>query len=143
MPISQNAYIKLTPHSTQQSISIEEVKQLLLYFKELTSKTGEQLAWNYNDYSFPYEIKETDEGKNQWFYLSSQNERYQIIVLGVDEEYIEAEDRNQSYIQVSLLDESTFGDKSKANEYCKFLSKKLQGELHLFNERIIYHYPRK
>ncbi|WP_438824964.1 DUF1885 family protein [Bacillus sp. JJ722] len=140
-----NAYIKLTPASTQQTITIDEVKSLLSYYKEITAKTGEQVDWNYSDYAFPYQIKETLEGKNCWFYLSSNTERYNVIIVGIDQELVReaANERIQTYIQVTLPEISTFGDKTKANELCKFLSKKLQGELHLFNKRVIYHYPRK
>ncbi|EIJ81661.1 hypothetical protein PB1_01930 [Bacillus methanolicus PB1] len=49
----------------------------------------------------------------------------------------------QTYIQITLPESSTFGDKGKANEFCKLFAKKLQGELHLFNGRIMYYYPRK
>ncbi|WP_042349085.1 DUF1885 family protein [Bacillus massiliigorillae] len=145
MSTNVNAYIKLTPASTQQTITIDEVKNLLLYYKEITTKTGEQVDWNYSDFAFPYQIKETPEGNNRWFYLSSNNERYNIIMIGIDQESIKEADTNriQTYIQVTLPEVSTFGDKAKANEFCKFLSKKLKGELHLFNKRIIYHYPRK
>ena len=78
--------------------------------------------------------------------MHSTNDRYYAILKGVDEETIRNEDgaeRNQTFIQVTLPEQSTFGDKGKANEFCKFLAKKLQGELHLFNERIMYYYPRK
>lgn len=145
MSTSVNAYIKLTPASIQQTITIDEVKNLLSYYIEITTKTGEQVDWNYSDYAFPYQIKETPEGKNRWFYLSSSEEQYNIIIVGIDQEIIKEleTERIQTYIQVTLLEVSTFGDKTKANELCKFLSKKLQGELHLFNKRIMYYYPRK
>lgn len=141
-----NAYIKLVPSSAKQTITIEEVKELFHYYKNITSKTGTQLDWQYEDAAFPYEIKETEEGKGKWFYLHSDHERYNVILLGIDKETVrneEGEEREQMYIQVSLPDQATHGDKGKANEFCKFLAKKLQGELHLFNKRIMYFYPRK
>lgn len=145
MPTNTNAYIKLTPASTQQVITIDEVKNLLLYYKEITAKTGEQVDWEYSAFAFPYQILETPEGKDRWFYLSSSNERYNIILIGIDQEKIIDADheRIQTYIQVTLPEVSTYGDKTKANELCKFISKKLKGELHLFNKRIVYHYARK
>ncbi|MCH6265732.1 MULTISPECIES: DUF1885 family protein [Neobacillus] len=141
-----NAYIKLVPSSAKQTITIEEVKDLFHYYKDITSKTGDQLNWQFEDAALPYEIKETAEGKGNWFYLHSDHERYFAILIGVDKETVKTEEGGeyeQTYIQVTLPEQSTYGDKGKANEFCKFLAKKLQGELHLFNERIMYFYPRK
>ncbi|MFS0861322.1 DUF1885 family protein [Fredinandcohnia sp. 179-A 10B2 NHS] len=140
-----NAYIKLVPASTSQSITLEEVKDLFTYYKEITSKTGQQLSWEYGSAAFPYLIKEVDT-VNNWLYLKSDDPVYNAIVVGVGTEEIEDEDgstREQSYIQVTLPQVSTFGDKGKANEFCKYLAKKVEGELHLFNGRIMYFYKRK
>ncbi|GHI01390.1 DUF1885 family protein [Neobacillus kokaensis] len=144
--MAENAFIKLVPSSAKQTISIEEVKDLFHYYKNITSKTGDQLDWQFENAALPYEIKETEEGKGKWFYLQSGHERYNVILIGVDKETVRNEDeeeKEQVYIQVTLPEQSTFGDKGKANEFCKFLAKKLQGELHLFNGRIMYYYPRK
>lgn len=144
--MAENAFIKLVPSSAKQTVSIEEVKDLFHYYKNITTKTGNQLNWQYGETAFPYEIKETEDGKGKWFYLQSEHERYNAILIGVDTETVRSEDgttSEQTYIQVTLPEQSTFGDKGKANEFCKFLAKKLQGELHLFNERIMYYYPRK
>ncbi|KLT19384.1 hypothetical protein AA980_01950 [Neobacillus vireti] len=144
--MAENAFIKLVPSSAKQTVAIEEVKDLFHYYKNITTKTGNQLNWQYGETAFPYEIKETEDGKGKWFYLHSEHERYNSILIGVDTETIRSEDgtlSEQTYIQVTLPEQSTFGDKGKANEFCKFLSKKLQGELHLFNERIMYYNPRK
>lgn len=141
-----NAYIKLRTSSLKQTITIEEVKELFLYYKEITGKTGDQLDWEFSDAAFPYEIKEQEEGKGKWFYLAGNQERYFAIMVGVDQETIKDENgegREQTYIQITLPEGATYGDKGKANEYCKFLARKLQGELHLFNGRIMYYYPRK
>jgi nitrous oxide reductase len=144
--MARNAYIKLVPSSVKKDITLDEVKDLLLYYKNLTSKTGDQLDWNYEHEAFPYEIKEKEEANGKWFYLLSDHDRYHAIIIGVDQETIVHDDGTeieQSYIQITLPESSTFGDKGKANEFCKFLAKKLQGELHLFNGRIMYYYPRK
>ncbi|MEH7355893.1 DUF1885 family protein [Neobacillus drentensis] len=141
-----NAFIKLVPSSAKQTVTIEEVKELFHYYKNITAKTGDQLDWQYGDSAFPYEIKETEEGKGKWFYLHSDHERYYSILIGVDTETVHNEDgavSEQVYIQITLPEQSTYGDKGKANEFCKFLAKKLQGELHLFNDRIMYFNPRK
>lgn len=144
--MASNAYIKLVPSSAKEAISTEELKDLFTYYKEITSKTGNQTNWQYSDAAFPYELKEEPSGKGKWFYLYSTNDRYKAILVGIDEEQIETEDgstKAQTYIQVTLPEISTFGDKGKANEFCKFLAKKLQAELHLFNGRIMYFNPRK
>lgn len=144
--MSSNAYIKLVPSAAKQAISTDELKDLFIYYKEITSKTGDQTSFPYSEVAFPYEIKEEPSGLGKWFYLHSTNDRYKAILLGIDEENIESEDgstRSQTYIQVTLPEISTFGDKGKANEFCKFLAKKFQAELHLFNGRIMYFNPRK
>ncbi|PLR97441.1 DUF1885 family protein [Bacillus sp. T33-2] len=144
--MSSNAYIKLVPASAKQSVSTDELKELFTYYKNITSKTGDQVKWQYEESAFPYEIKETEEGKGLWFYLESNNDRYEAILVGVDFEQIHEDDgsvREQPYIQITLPETATVGDKGKANEFCKFLGKKLQGELHLFNGRVMYYYPRK
>ncbi|MDQ0198436.1 DUF1885 family protein [Neobacillus ginsengisoli] len=144
--MAKNAFIKLVPSSAKQDVSIEDVKELFYYYKDITGKTGDQLDWQFENSAFPYEIKEKEEGKGKWFYLHSNHDRYYAILIGVDKETVReenGEEREQTYIQITLPEQSTFGDKGKANEFCKFLAKKLQGELHLFNERIMYFYPRK
>jgi hypothetical protein len=144
--MSSNAYIKLVPASGKESITTEEVQSLFHYYKEITAKTGDQLGWKYEESAFPYEIKEKDSGRGTWFYLESQLDRYNLILLGVDKENIRDEhgnEREQAYIQITLPETATAGDKGKANEFSKYLAKKLQGELHLFNGRVMYYYPRK
>jgi hypothetical protein len=146
MMMAVNAYIKLVPSSAKQTVTSEEVKELFYDYKNNTTKTGNQIGWQYGESAFPYEIKETVEAKGKWFYLHSNDERYYAILIGVDRETIKNDDGQeleQTYIQVTLPEQSTYGDKGKANEFCKYLAKKLQGELHLFNERVMYYYPRK
>lgn len=143
--MSSHAFIKLVPASEKGNITSDEVIELFHYYKDITRKTGNQVNWEYEGASFPYEIIEKPEGKGQWFYLKSHENNYNIILLGVDKETVKDEndeEREQPYIQVTLPEPSTFGDKGKANEFCKFLAKKLKGELHLFNGRIMYYYPR-
>ncbi|PLT28040.1 DUF1885 family protein [Peribacillus deserti] len=144
--MSENAYIKLVDSSTQQTVTLDELKEWFRYYKDITSKTGKQVEWNYSDKAFPYEIKETPEDSSGWFYLASREDRYKHIILGVSTEKILLDDETekiQSYIQITLPESSTFGDKGKANEFSKFLAKKLKGELHLFNGRVMYYYPRR
>lgn len=144
--MASNAYIKLVPSSAKENITTDEVKELFHYYKDITAKTGQQVEWKYNEAAFPYDLKEKEEGKGKWFYLDSNHDRYNVILLGIDKETVRNEDgseREQSYIQITLPESATFGDKGKANEFCRFLAKKLQGELHLFNGRVMYFYPRK
>jgi hypothetical protein len=141
-----NAYVKLVPSSAKETLTIDDVKELFHYYQEITAKTGDQYDWEYENLSFPYEIKEQKDVKGKWLYLSATQDRYFAILLGVDKEMVRLEngdEREQTYIQITLPDQSTYADKCKANEFSKFLSKKLQGELHLFNGRVMYYYPRK
>ena len=61
--LAENAYIKLVPASAQQSITVEEIKELFQYYKNITGKTANQLNWEYDSSAFPYEIKEKEDGK--------------------------------------------------------------------------------
>ncbi|RDU38424.1 hypothetical protein DRW41_02345 [Neobacillus piezotolerans] len=145
--MAENAFIKLVPSSAKQSVTLDELKKLFTYYKEITSKTGTQVGWNYDESAFPYEIKETPEGKGDWFYLNSTDpDRYRAIAVAVGKEAVETDEGTpaiQPYVQITLPDGATAGDKGKANEFCKFLAKKFQAELHLFNGRIMYYNPRK
>jgi hypothetical protein len=144
MPSS--AYIKLVPASNQNSITLNEVKELFYYYKEITGKTGNQLGWEYDQAAFPYELTERNDAEGKWFYLKGTETNYHFIVLGTGIESLENDEGEMeevSYIQVVLPEGSTHGDKGKANEFCKFLSKKLAGQLHLFNGRVMYFYKRK
>ncbi|GGJ74901.1 hypothetical protein GGR02_002698 [Anoxybacillus voinovskiensis] len=137
--MSTHAYIKLVPASKKKTITLEEVKELFHTYQQLMKKTGEQLGWGFENASFPYQIVEAD-GNGQWFYLKGTNDRYHSIIIGVGQE--KTEDDETSFIQVTLPNNATHGDKGKANEFCKFLAKQLEGELHLFNGRIMYYYKR-
>ncbi|HZG61249.1 MAG TPA: DUF1885 family protein [Anoxybacillus sp.] len=144
--MATHAYIKLVSKSKKKTITLSEVKELFQYYQDITKKTGEQLGWSYAEAAFPYTIAETDEGKEQWFYLKGKSDRYRTIIVGVGQEQIPNEDtgetEEQTFIQLTLPQGSTHGDKGKANEFCKFLAKKLEGELHLFNGRVMYYYKR-
>ncbi|WP_096199189.1 DUF1885 family protein [Bacillus sp. FJAT-45350] len=145
--MSNRAYIKLVEGSKQQSITLEELKDIFRYYQSITTKTGTQVDWAYEDSSFPYEMLDVPESNGQYFYLKSRGiSRYKYIVFGIGiEEIVTSDDttEEQMYIEVILPEGATHGDKGKANEFCKFLAKKLEGELHLFNNRIMYFYKRK
>ncbi|PLT34356.1 DUF1885 family protein [Bacillus sp. V5-8f] len=144
--MAETAYIKLVPGSDKETVTLDDVKQLFAYYKQITSKTGNQLDWNYKSHAFPYEIKEPSDSGGRWMYLQSDSDRYHLILIGIDQEKAFDElhkERIQTYIQITLPKTATYGDKGKANEFCRFLAKKLKGELHLFNKRVMYFYPRK
>lgn len=141
--MASSAYINLVSKSKEKTLTVDDVKDLLHYYKEITSKTGKQLGWEYSGVAFPYEIKEKPEGKGQWFYLKGTEDRYKMILIGVGTQPDLTEGTDPlSYIQVTLHDQSTHGDKGKANELCKFLAKKLEAELKLFTGSIMYYYKR-
>ncbi|MBD7966054.1 DUF1885 family protein [Fictibacillus norfolkensis] len=142
--MSQSAYVKLVPASLKQVITIEELKDLLLYYRSITTKTGEQLSWGYADAAFPYTIEEKKEAKGKWFYLKGLDQRKnKYILVGIGTDNNNDPNLEQCYIQFTLTDISTHGDKGKANEFCKFIASKLKGQLHLFNGRVMYYYPKK
>lgn len=139
--MSQSAYIKLVEGSTVASMSLDDVKEEFLGYQDQTSNTGQQLDWGYADAAFPYTIETKPEGEGKWFYLKGKDDFYKHIVIGVDSEVVEDEKRH--FIQIVLPDDCTHGDKSKGNEFCKYLSRRLKAELHLFNGRVMYFNPRK
>ena len=144
--MSSSTFIKLKDGSVKNDITIEDVKELINLYRQSITHTAKQLAWDYQNSAFPYVVKETNEGKEEWFYLYSEKKGYHLLALGVDYEYIKANgdcDQKIPYIQISLSKHSTNGDKSKANEFAKYLSKKLKGELHLFNGRVIHYNLKK
>lgn len=131
--MAQSAYIKFVEGSTVPSLTLDEVKQQLADYQELSSKTAQQLGWDYADASFPYTIETKAGQADQFFYLKGRSEGYAYIMFGVSD----------NHVQVVLPDGATHGDKGKANEFCKFIGNRLKAELHLFNGRVIYYNPRK
>jgi hypothetical protein len=138
----QTAYIYFVEGSTAPNASLADVKAKLQRYIEMTKKTGQQLGWEYAEAAFPYTIEERPEGKDSWFLLKGKDPRsYKYIIMGVGTKEEEAQEKH--FIQVSLPDSATHGDKSKANEFCRFLAREYKAELHLFNGRIQYFQPRK
>ncbi|WP_438446676.1 DUF1885 family protein [Gorillibacterium sp. sgz5001074] len=140
--MSQSAYIKFVEGSAVSSLSLDELKDLLLKYKDQLTLTGQQLDWEYGDKGFPYTIEIKPEGEGKWFMLKATNGYYKYILAGVGSESA-GESGEQSFVQITLPDGATSGDKSKANEFCKHLAKQLKAELHLFNKRVMYYNPRK
>ncbi|WP_257350613.1 DUF1885 family protein [Pseudalkalibacillus decolorationis] len=144
--MSSSAYIKLVSKSKQQEITLQEVKELINYYQDITSKTGAQLNWEYGSAAFPYELEQHENGKDTYFLLKGHDQDdYKYIIVGLGREQGKNKDdteESNTFIQVVLPNGSTHGDKGKANEFCKFVAKKLDAELRLFNNRIMYFYKR-
>ncbi|MDD9270106.1 DUF1885 family protein [Paenibacillus sp. GCM10023248] len=139
--MAQSAYIKFVTGSAVTALTLNEIKEKLLHYREQLSLTAKQLGWEYDEAGFPYTIETKAEGEGKWFYLKGINPLYKYMVIGVGTEKHQDEERH--YVQVVLPDDATHGDKSKGNEFCKYLGKLLKAELHLFNGRIMYFNPRK
>jgi len=139
--MAQSAYIKFVTGSSVASMTLDELKEQLNRYQEQTSLTGQQLDWEYKEAAFPYTVVTKPESDNQWFYLKGENPLYKYIVMGVGSDKTNEEERH--FIQIVLPDDSTHGDKSKGNEFSKYLAKQLKAELHLFNGRVMYFNPRK
>ncbi|WP_442603835.1 DUF1885 family protein [Paenibacillus sp. KN14-4R] len=139
--MSQSAYIRFVSGSTAQSLTLDELKEQLLDYREQLSKTGKQLDWEYDEAGFPYTIQDKPEAEGKWFYLKGTERQYKYIVLGVGS--LLENETEVHFVQLVLPDDSTHGDKSKGNELCKYLAKKFKAELQLFNGRTMYFNPRK
>jgi hypothetical protein len=139
--MSQSAYIRFVPGSAVSTLTLNELKEQLLHYKEQLSKTATQLDWEYDDAGFPYTIESKPEGEGKWFYLKGKNSLYNYLLLGVGTSGEGEEAR--SFVQVTLPDGATHGDKAKANEFCKYLARLWKAELQLFNGRTMYFNPRK
>ncbi len=139
--MGQSAYISLVQGSSVQEMSLDDVKEQLRQYQEQMELTGRQLGWDYAEAAFPYLLEQKPEAENQWFYLKGKVPQYRHIVFGTGKQ--EDGENAVSYIHVVLPDGSTHGDKAKANELCKWIGKRLQAEVKLFNGRTIYYNPRK
>jgi hypothetical protein len=139
--LSQSAYIRFVDGSAVGSMTLMDVQERLLHYRDQTALTGRQLDWEYADAAFPYTV-ETKPGEEElWFYLKGKEPQYKYILFGVGSEA--QADKEVHYIQIVLPAEATHGDKAKANEFCKYLAKHLLAELQMFNGRTIYYNPRK
>ena len=142
--MGRSAYIKLVEGSTQQDITLDQIKALLKMFSDRSAKSGEQLQWGeYDESAFPYTIEERDEDGTKYLFLKGMEYLYNYLIIGKDSETVDGVTRN--YIQVVLPNEDniTPGDSSKGTILVKYLGKYLKAETHLFNGRIIYNNPRK
>ncbi|WP_239617274.1 DUF1885 family protein [Cohnella mopanensis] len=139
--MGQSAYISLVQGSTVAEIDLNGVKEQLNHYQAQMTLTGQQLGWDYAEAAFPYSIESKADANGQWFYLKGTNPLYRYIVVGTG--LRDNEGTSIPYIQLVLPNDSTHGDKSKANELCKWIGKQLQAEVQMFNGRKIYFNPRK
>ncbi|MCR2803621.1 DUF1885 family protein [Paenibacillus soyae] len=138
--MSQSAYIKLVKGSKDLQLTLQDVQDALLRYREMTALTGKQLGWDYENAAFPYTIE--TQGDERWFYLKGVTSPYKHIIIGTAETTTVGGDPVRC-VQVVLPEESTHGDKSKANELCKYIAKSWLAELTMFNGRTVYYNPRK
>jgi len=139
--MGQSAFIRFVQGSAVPSLTLDELKEQLINYRDQLALTGKQLDWQYEDVCFPYTIETKPEGEGRWFYLKGKYRHYESIVFGVDKEQVGEDERH--YVQVVLPEGHTHGDKNKGNELCKYLAKHLKAELQLFNGRVMYFNPRK
>ncbi len=139
--MSQSAYITLVTEPAEGALTLDLVKNQLEQYREQVALTGRQLGWDYANAAFPYTFETQPGAENQWFYLKGTHPQYRYIVFGIGTR--ESDGTSVPYIQVVLPDGATHGDKAKANEFCKWLGKRLQAEVKLFNGRTMYFQPRK
>lgn len=135
--VSKSAYIHLVSGSKYSSLSQQDLIELLNNYQEMTNRTGKQLNWDYQAAAFPYEIIEKEESGSKYLLLKGRDHLYHYLILGIDQS------QETPRIQIVLPDQATHGDVAKANELSRFLAKQVQGELHMFNGRVMYFYQRK
>lgn len=139
--MAKSAFIKLVEGSTQQDLTLDDVKEKLEHYMAMTNHTGKQLNWEYADAAFPYTMEVRSQENLQWLFLKGKDERhYKYLMIGIGT----SRDETQApSIQLVVPDGATHGDTAKANEFSRYLAKAFQGELHLLNGRIMYFNPRK
>lgn len=139
--MAQSAFVKLVSGSEIATITLDEVKERLLHYRDQLALTAKQLGWEYDQAGFPYTIESKPESDGKWFYLQSTDPLYKFLIFGVGTE--QKDDQQHYFIQIVVPDDATHGDKAKGNELCKYLAKVLKAELHLFNGRVMFFNSRK
>ncbi len=129
----QQATIQLMDKSKYQEASLDLLKNLINDYIQSSAKIGQQVDWNYERVSFPYNVSNKKLDEQDALYLKSNDSRYNHFVVSIQDD---------KHIIITLLPNSTYGDKGKANEMCRYLAQKVEGKLELFNKRIMYFYKR-
>ncbi|SDW07624.1 protein of unknown function [Marininema mesophilum] len=141
--MGKNAYIKMVNGSTQQELTLDDVKQALDHFIHMTQLTGEQLDWGYAENAFPYTVEEQVQEGTPYLLLKGNDPRlYKYLIIGVRSDP-SSSSAVSNCIQLVVPQGATHGDTSKANEFSRYLARRFQAELHLLNGRIMYFNPRK
>lgn len=133
----EQTVITVTQKLDKEPLKLDKVKEMLEYYNEITSKTGEQLGWSYENVAFPYTIEQvsTVDGEDILHLKTKDETLFSHLLVSVSQE--ETESERKSYIIIHLPSDGTYGDKGKANEFAKFFGKKYKGEVTLFNGRIM------
>lgn len=128
--------IQVTHKPDEDFLTTNDVRDMLNYYADITSKTGTQLSWSYEDVALPYDIEEDQtEGKTILHLKTKDPSLYKHLLISVLTE--EKDEGKQSFITIHLPSDGTSGDKGKANEFAKFLAGKYHGSLTLFNGRVM------
>ncbi|GFR37555.1 hypothetical protein PRECH8_08510 [Insulibacter thermoxylanivorax] len=141
--MGQSAYIELVQGSDHDSITLDDVVQVLERYRSQTALTGQQLDWNYAEMAFPYEIETRRDGEHEWLYLRGKHADYRAIFIGIGTKQEMEPEQAIAYIQVVLPDGATHGDKAKANELCRYIGRRLKAQVTMFNGRTMYFNTRK
>lgn len=139
--MSQQAVITFVNGSAVASVTLEELKQQLLHYKEQTALTGKQLSWEYEEAAFPYTIESKPGQEEIGYILKGTNSKYRHLLMGVGKTTRDGVEHHT--VELVLPDTSSHGDKNKGNEFMKYLAKTWKAELTLFNGRRMYYNPRK
>src|SRR5690606_21974519 len=152
--LAQVAVITLAEGSAVSSVTLDDVAAQLEHYREQLRKTGEQLGWPYEQAAFPYVVEKDGEGR--WLYLKGTGKYGRIAIAAGSEPAAGAPEaggnaeaegepapKARHVVHVVLPDDSTYGDKSKGNELCKYLGKTWKAEVKLFNGRTIYYNVKK
>lgn len=109
--------------------------QLLETYRSRLQKTGKQLDWDYAAAAFPYTIqhigKEGEGGEKYLKLTSTQPKLYTGLLFAMEQK------NDSPAIRLTLPPNATHGDRSKGNEFAKFLSKELRAPIIQFNGRVI------
>lgn len=132
----KSAFIRWQPKDID--VNVQTLLAALEDYQARLKKTGEQLGWDYTRYAFPYRIEQKEKNGLPYLELIGYDPvLYRHILLTAKKE------DGIGIVQITLPDDATTGDMSKANELSRFLAKHYEAELILFNGRVQYFYKRK
>ena len=65
--MAQSAYIKFVTGSTVAALTLDELKEKLLHYRDQLSQTAKQLGWEYDEAGFPYTLRRSRKAKANGF----------------------------------------------------------------------------